>query len=128
VVVETVEESDVVENGLIDYVVVETVKEPVLVESGLIDENSGHLQLTETLLEQQIAESEVLEIDDVDFSQDVVSVQVVNDQKDVILDDMWSKQEHTHHLQRVDELQEHESAETEVMEIDDIEVKREVSD
>ncbi|GJR25431.1 hypothetical protein Tco_1101663 [Tanacetum coccineum] len=124
VVVETVEESDVVENGLIDYVVVETVKEPVEVESGLIDEkdvvddemlskqeNSGHLQLTETLLEQEIAESEVLEID-----------------TDVILDDMWSKQEHTHHLQRVDELQEHESAETEVMEIDDIEVKREVSD
>ncbi|GKC25194.1 hypothetical protein Tco_1027344, partial [Tanacetum coccineum] len=147
VVVETVEESDVVENGLIGDVVVETVKESVEVESGLIDdvvvhdekgvvddemlskqENSGHLQLTETLLEQEIAESEVLEIDDVDFSQDVVSVQVVNDQTDVILDDMWSKQEHTHHLQRVDELQEHESAETEVMEIDDIEVKREVSD
>ncbi|GKD50032.1 hypothetical protein Tco_1279008, partial [Tanacetum coccineum] len=101
VVVKTVEESDVVENGLIGDVVVETVKESVEVESGLIDDVVVHDE----------KESEVLEID-----------------TDVILDDMWSKQEHTDHLQRVDELQEHESAETEVMEIDDIEVKREVSD
>ncbi|GJU27494.1 hypothetical protein Tco_0896688 [Tanacetum coccineum] len=155
VVVETVEESAVVENGPIDDVMVETVEESVEVENGLIDdvvdrhivvrdetdvtdkemsskqEDTSHLQLTEKSPEQEVAESEVLEIDDVDFSQDVVSVQldeVVNDETDVILDDMWSKQEDTDHLQRVDVLQEHESAETEVMETDHVEVKKEVSD
>nr|GEU79075.1 FK506-binding protein 5-like [Tanacetum cinerariifolium] len=148
--VETVNELVQGENGLNDDVVVETVE----VENGLIDdvvdrhivrdetdvtvnemsskqEDTSHLQLTETSPEQEVAESEVLEIDDVDFSQDVVSVQldeVVNDETDVIMDDMWSKQEYTDHLQRVGVLQEHESAETEVMETDDVEVNKEVSD
>ncbi|PWA81548.1 hypothetical protein CTI12_AA185040 [Artemisia annua] len=120
VVVETVEESAGVENGLIDDTVVETGKESVEVENGLTDdvvhhdemlsnEDTDHSQLIETLPEQNIAESEVLEIDDVDFSQDVV-----NEQLEEVVNDETEDTDHTQPI--------------EVMETDDVEVKKEVSD
>ncbi|GJY47991.1 hydroxyproline O-galactosyltransferase HPGT3-like protein [Tanacetum coccineum] len=145
--VKTVEELGEGENRLIDDVVVETT------ENGLIEDvehhivrdetnvtdnemsskqvDTSYLQLNETSPEQEISESEVIEINDVDFSQDVVSVQldeVANDKTYIILDDMWSKHEDTDNLQRVDVLKVHGYGETKVMETVDVEVKKEVSD
>ncbi|GKF19095.1 hypothetical protein Tco_0067733 [Tanacetum coccineum] len=106
--VETVEELVEGENRLIDDVVVETDKESDV-------DVDHHIVRAETDVTDNEMSSKQLD-------------EVANDETDIILDDMWSKHEDTDHLQWVDVLKEHGSGETRVMETDDVEVKKEVSD